>query len=347
MTPPPLPAAPPPLPDVEDFLDRIHGGDGDEALRLVARHMRAGGTVTEVMADLLAPAQRTVGERWHAGAWSVADEHAASAVVEDALGVLAAHLPPNGDGQRLTLVCAEGEWHVTPARMAAMALRDAGWAVDFLGGSMPADHLRMALERSRPHVLVVSATLPLSLPGVAEAVAVGHDAGVPVLVGGAAFGASGHRARMVNADGHAPDLVDATTLLDGWLDHPPTRPMDRTDPELQRQRASLADHHDDLLEAAFTLLAHRIPAMARFTASQREHTRRDLAYTLRFLEAALRVEDVTLFDEYAEWLRTLLEHRGVPTRVLRSSFDALAEVIGTGRPAAVAMLRRDLGSSAA
>lgn len=342
MTTPTLPAAPPPLPDVDHFLDRIRGHDGSGALQLVADYIRSGGTVTEAVSDLLAPAQRAVGERWHRGEWSVADEHVATAVVEDALGVLASHLPRSSGQERLALLCAEHEWHTTPARMAALTLRDAGWHVDFLGGSMPTDHLRGALQRTRPGVLAVSATLPLSLAGVAAAVDVAHELGVPVLVGGGAFRGRPHRARMVNADGFAADLTAATATLRGWLDLPPTRPLDRSDPEWRRQRESLADHHDDLVDAAHALLAHRVPAMKTFTPAQLEHTRRDLAFTLRFLESALLVEDPDLFREYAAWLQALLTHRGLPPRVLRTSFDALAEVVGTGRQLATDMLAEDI-----
>lgn len=337
-----LPAAPPPLPEVEHFLDLVHQRDGRAALELVSEHMRRGGTVSEVVIELLAPAQRAVGERWHAGAWSVADEHVASAVVEDALGVLAAHVPRSSGSDRLTLVCAEGEWHVTPARMAAIMLRDAGWHVDFLGGSTPVDHLETALAVHRPGVLAISATLPLSLAGVAEMVQVAHRAEIPVLVGGAAFAGSDHRARLVNADGHASDLAAAGALLREWLDHPPTRPMDGSDPAWRRERASLLVAHDDLVAATYRLLEQRIPAMASYSERQREHTRRDLAYTLRFLQAALLVEDPELFHEYSRWLSLLLERRGVPPGVVRTSYDALAEVVGPDRPVTRAMLLADV-----
>ena len=337
-----VPAGPSPLPTVDEFLGQIARGDAATALARVADHMRSGGVVTEVVAELLAPAQREVGERWHAGTWSVADEHAASAVVEDALGLLAAHLPRSSGTQRLVLVCAEGEWHTTPARMAALTLRDAGWHVDFLGGSTPAEHLRAALAHTRPTVLAVSATLPLSLPGVRPVVDVAHDLDVPVLVGGRAFDDRGHRALMVGADGHARDLSAGAAVLTSWLDAPPTRRLVRPDPDLRREHGALAVRHDDLVAAAFRLLERRVPQMRDYTPAQVDHTRRDLAFTLRFLEAALVVEDRGLFTEYAAWLATLLDHRGVPPDVLRASFDALAEAMGGDMAETRAMLATDV-----
>ena len=341
-----LPAAPPPLPDVDTFLDHVHRGEGGMALGLVSDHMRQGGAVTEVVAELLGPAQREVGERWHSGAWSVADEHAASAVVEDALGVLAAHLPPSSNTQRLTLVCAEGEWHTTPARMAALTLRDAGWHVDFLGGSTPPEHLRTALGHTRPHVLAVSATLPLALTGVPPVIEVAHQLDIPVLVGGGAFGATGHRARVLDADGHAPHLGRAAGMLAGWLDHPPTRPMDGSDPEIQRERASLRRRREAVLVSAYGNLERTVPSMKHYTEAQRAHTRRDLDYTLQFLDVALLVEDPDLFREYAAWLDALLTHRGVPPGVLQTSFDAIARSLGSDLVHARAMLADSLAPPA-
>lgn len=318
---------PSPLPDVATFLDQVRRGRGAEALRSIALHMAQGGVASEVVTDLLAPAQAEVGERWHAGSWTVADEHTASAVVEDALGVVAAHQPRTSGTQRLTVVCAEGEWHVTPARMAAIALRDAGWHVDFLGGSTPPDHLRGGLVHTRPHVLAVSVTLPLALAGVPAIVELAHELDVPVLVGGRAFGATDHRARLLGADGHAPDLARAAPLLRAWQDRPPAPAPTRADPEWRAQHRAIVDHHDDLLAAAFVRLEQRLPAMRDFTAAQLDHTRRDLSYTLRFLATALLVEDPGLFIEYADWLRQLLGHRGVPHEVLRISFEAVADAL--------------------
>lgn len=342
-----LPAAPPPLPDVATFLDHVHRGDGGTALGLVADHMRHGGAVTEVVAELLAPAQHEVGERWHRGSWSVADEHMASAVVEDALGVLAAHLTRSSHTQRLTLVCAEGEWHTTPARMAALTLRDAGWHVDFLGGSTPPEHLRSALDHTRPHVLAVSATLPLSLTGVPPVIDVAHRLDIPVLAGGAAFGTTGHRARVLNADGHAPHLGRAAGMLTGWLDHPPTRPMDASNPDVQRERAPLQRRREAVLVSAYAHLEHAVPAMKHYSEAQRVHTRRDLDYTLQFLDVALLVEDPGLFREYAAWLDVLLTHRGVPPGMLRTSFDAIARTLGADLVHAQGILADSLATPAA
>ena len=197
----------------EVLLTHIADGHPGRALDLVAERLRGGSTVTELLTTVLGPAQALVGERWHAGDYTISDEHAASATIEDALGLLSLHTPRTPDRGRVALVCATGEWHTTPARMAALGLRDAGWKVDFLGGSTPPDHLAEALRHLQPQFLTVSVTLPLALAGVPPLVEVAHALEVPVLAGGRAFGPDAHRANVLGVDGHAPDLATADVML--------------------------------------------------------------------------------------------------------------------------------------
>jgi hypothetical protein len=66
--------------------------------------------------------------------------------------------------------------------MAAIALRWDGWRVHHLATDIPPDDLAAFLERERPDLLVLSATMP-----AAAATAVPRSAqelGVPVLIGG-------------------------------------------------------------------------------------------------------------------------------------------------------------------
>lgn len=314
---------------VATFLERIDSGDTAGAMDLVIADLDATGSVAEVIDRLLAPLQRTVGERWHADRYSVAQEHAISAVVEDALGVLSLHARRTAAGHSLALVCAEGEWHTTPARMAALLLREAGWRVDFLGGSTPAEHLQRALTETAPRLLTVSATLPLSLSGVVPLLEVAHHLQIPVLVGGRAFGATSHRAHMLGADGWAPTVAAGHDLLSTWLDRPPSASQPRTPDSTLRQRRTLTAHRSEVLEDAERELIRALPQVADYTARQRDHTGRDLAYTLQFLDVALLVDDPTVLTDYTRWLVELLDRRGVPQAAVTASLDALAAAIRT------------------
>lgn len=76
-----------------------------------------------------------------------------------------------------------GEHHALPALMAAIALRWDGWRVHHLAADIPPDDLAAFLERERPDLLVLSATMPgPSDPAAARRYA--QELGIPVLIGG-------------------------------------------------------------------------------------------------------------------------------------------------------------------
>lgn len=89
--------------DRDAFLACLDGVDRDRAIDLCFSLRRTGATLEQIVDDLLAPAQREVGRRWEHGVWSVADEHAATAITDAVLSVLAVDAaggPPRLDGPR-------------------------------------------------------------------------------------------------------------------------------------------------------------------------------------------------------------------------------------------------------
>lgn len=179
----------------------------------------------ELIREVFAPLLAEVGDRWMRNDWSVAQEHAATSVVDSLLGVL--ELEPAsvlGTAGTVVAVCATGEWHVTPLRMFAELLRREGWAVRVLGASVPPEHLTSYLRlQPAATAVVVSCSVPRFLPGAASLVAAAHLAGLPALVGGAAFGSHGRRAAAIGADGWAADAAGAAAVLSAWVRRPPER----------------------------------------------------------------------------------------------------------------------------
>lgn len=264
-------------------------------------------------------------------------EHAATAIIDDLLGLLAAHTPPPARG-RIALVCAEGEWHVTPPRMAALIWRSAGWDVTYLGGSTPPDHLLATLELLRPDVVAVSCTLPLALPGAAGIASALDRLAIPILAGGRAFGPDRRRSDALGIHGWAPDALRATATFERWLDEPPTRPVPfASDGEEGRLEHTIPD----LVTAAERQLVDRFPQMRSYDPAQRARTREDLDYILRFAAVSLTVDDPRIFDDFLEWLSELLAARHVPGAALTGGLEALTDA-ATGLPRTVRILRTGL-----
>ncbi|WP_163990091.1 MerR family transcriptional regulator [Pyxidicoccus caerfyrddinensis] len=106
--------------------------------------------------DVLAPLQREVGERWHAGQLSVAQEHLVTQVVR-ARVVSLLHAAPNSGRKHAVLACFPDEEHELGLLGVALRLRHSGVRVTLLGQRMPAVDLGRAVAELRPDFVGLSA----------------------------------------------------------------------------------------------------------------------------------------------------------------------------------------------
>ncbi len=302
-------------PDVtQRFVDLLERADQPAAVRLVTGLAEQGITPEELVLEVLAPAQREVGRRWEQGHWSVAKEHAATAVTDTALGLLGLDAAPTETAHQAVVACVEGEWHALPARMAAEVLRLRGWEVTFLGPSVPADDLARYAGDQRPDVVGLSCSMPVSLKGAARSIQACREAGVPVLAGGSGFGPEGRYAARLGASGWAPDPV-AAALLDAWLDEPasasppPPEPADDEHSALEREK-------DDMVSAVLGGLD-----------GHHGRLREALTFLLTTVETALFVSDTAVIGACRPAAARLLGDSGVPRRASASAVEALFDVV--------------------
>ncbi|WP_435972089.1 cobalamin-dependent protein [Streptomyces sp. Qhu_M48] len=313
----------------ESLWDAVSVGDEYAATGVVLRALDDGTDPESVLLDVIAVVQGRVGEEWAANRISVAQEHAATAVNERAVAALAVHTaarttPTRG---RIAVACVDGEWHALPARLLAETLKLRGWRVDFLGAQVPSPHLIAHLHRTRADAVALSASIATRLPAAHAAITACQAVGVPVLVGGAAFGAEGRYATLLRADVWAPD---ARTAADRLARRPLPRPQvehQQLDdlPHLADQEYSLVTRNRaSLVRAVFTALEDAFPAMRGYTDHQRERTAEDLAHIVEFLATALYLDDETLFTWFITWTARILVAREVPARSLPPALGLLA-----------------------
>lgn len=138
--------------------------------------------------DVLAPLQREVGERWHAGQLTVAQEHLVTQVVRARLvGLL--HAAPNSGRKHAVLACFPDEEHEVGLLGVALRLRHSGVRVTLLGQRMPAADLGRAVAELRPDFVGLSAVNDKGAEVFGDALVRLVEAlpgGVPVWVGGPA-----------------------------------------------------------------------------------------------------------------------------------------------------------------
>lgn len=120
-----------------DAAARFDDAQLEHALRVAALSF----TPDEWIETIVHPFLVEVGERWHRGEMTPANEHLASATVRDTLGWVLASLEPMGDAPVLVAATPAGEMHEFGALMCAVIAARAGWRVRYLGPNLPAEVL--------------------------------------------------------------------------------------------------------------------------------------------------------------------------------------------------------------
>ncbi len=148
--------------------------------------------------DVIAPLVVEVGQRWHDGTLSVAQEHLLTERLESTLrGALRAL--ERRDGPLVLLACVESETHVLGLLGAAVQFAAAGARVVVLGAITPPAAIADAVRSMAPRVVGLSvATVPRDPAALFTAYARACE-GTPWLVGGAAAAVLG--ATIANAGG--------------------------------------------------------------------------------------------------------------------------------------------------
>lgn len=234
------------------YLDLAGHVRVDEAVELCLDLLEEGMGPEDITLRLLQPAQHEVGQRWALGSWSVAQEHAASAVTDTALAALSAAVPARPQGDPVVVACPQTEWHGLAARMVTQLLRWRGVAADHVGTLASDSALEELLTERRPRALALSCTMTSALPSVARAVDVAANHGTSVLGGGLGFGPEGRYARAVGVtawDEHVSQVARRLARWDGTgcPDHQHAAPEPIAYRRLLRHRRDVAEEIADRL----------------------------------------------------------------------------------------------------
>lgn len=314
---------------VDLLWDAVLRGDEYAAVDITVDALRDGLDVESVLLDVIGAVQSRVGSEWAANRISVAQEHAATAINDRVIGTLTlARDRPQAHRGRVTVACVDGEWHALPARLLAEVLTLRGFVVDYLGAQVPTPHLITHLHRTGPDAVALSSMIATRLPVAHATISACQAAGVPVIVGGAAFGPDGRYAELLGADAWAPDARSAADRLAAAPLPPPQRPHAQPFddlPHLSDQEYTLVTRSATRLVAAVMQgLEERVPAMRDYTPIQRERTAEDIRHIVDFLATALYTGDDGLFVSFLRWTADILDARGVPAATIPPALELLA-----------------------
>jgi methanogenic corrinoid protein MtbC1 len=203
----------------QDYLAALLRGDRQAASKLI---LTAGDRGTPIRDIYLLVFQRVlyeVGRLWYSNQIGVAQEHYCTACTQFIMSQLYPRIfSSERKGRRLVSTCVCGDLHEIGMRMVSDFFEMEGWDTFYLGASTSIPDTLQQVAEKKPHVLAISATLPLHLTAVAELIAAARATGnAPrILVGGAPFNSSPGLWKDVGADGHARDAAEAIAVAETW-----------------------------------------------------------------------------------------------------------------------------------
>ncbi|HEX8748484.1 MAG TPA: B12-binding domain-containing protein [Pyrinomonadaceae bacterium] len=204
-------------------FDALLDGREEEVSALIVNLYLRGQRAAFIADKILCPPMRRVGELWHKGELTIAQEHLATRTAMAALQNLQSLLRTAVKDRMLALCCSiEDDFHEFPVQIAAITLQASGLEVLNLGLSMPFHALKEALERFQPRVVCVASTVLNGLDRAAREYAEFHREaerrGALVVLGGAGF-ADAEVRRRLPADLHAKSFSQLEEFI-VTLTHP-------------------------------------------------------------------------------------------------------------------------------
>lgn len=114
--------------------------------------------------DLIVPLIAMVGTGWETGKISVAEEHAASAVLKEYLILNSRPFAETTGAPCLVVATPPGQLHDLGAALVTNLARRMGWNVSYLGPSLPAEEIARAAVRSEALAVALSIVYPADDP---------------------------------------------------------------------------------------------------------------------------------------------------------------------------------------
>ncbi len=281
--------------------------------------------------DVLSPVQEELGRRWAAGDLGVADEHAASAAVDDLLVRLGA-TAESPRGPAVVVASAEHDAHALGGRVVASALALEGYRVMFLGASVPAADLADFLDynsRSR------SPSAAPSRPPSSERPVRSRprtSSAIPVVGGGRALATAERATRLgVDALARRSPATQSRSCERGSSPHRAISP-----PRLAR--------FPNTRRSPIAATPSSLPRSKRPRTATPRHPSlpTNCSVCCRSSKAALVVEEPALIEEHVQWLRDTGLAHGFALADIDAALAVLAEAMNGDLQRAGSALRAAL-----
>jgi methanogenic corrinoid protein MtbC1 len=194
------------------YLAACLEGNPQRATALVLQELDRGLSPTDAYANVLLAAEREIGQLWHVGDVSIAEERVVSETTRDLMTLISTKCAPaQGVGRSLVAAAVASNAHDIGLRAVVDLFRIGGWRALFLGANVPAAEIARAADIFAADLVVLNATLTTQLKQLGDAIETIRSIAAtrPILVGGFAFDGMPDLWKQLGADGFAPTVADA------------------------------------------------------------------------------------------------------------------------------------------
>ena len=199
----------------ERLQQRLLAADQAGSWKVIEAAQSSGMSIKSVYTDMIVPALQSIGQQWHEGKISIAQEHAATQVATRLVSRLSAQIARRGVSKGTVVIGTPStELHSLPVMIAADLIRLEGFEVLDLGSNLPADAFaEIVAGQERLVAVAVSATAPGQVDNISETIAaIRTRSDAPVFLGGAAIDGDQH-AKLLGADFGARNAAEVLPRL--------------------------------------------------------------------------------------------------------------------------------------
>lgn len=293
--------------------------------------------VEEVCLQLIQPVLVTLGERWRLGEVNISVEHFVTNVMRRKLLALMAASPPSTREARVVSGCAPGEYHEIGVLMISLFLRRRGFGVIYLGQNIAAARFHEMLTKTRPNLVLLSASSLVTAANMLEIATELHDRlasdGVIVAFGGRIFNQVPALRRHVPGVYMGDTAREATDRLSELLTGGQSGEAFKVNytllPSTTRDLLiTLRRHQPEIIAAATRLLgygADDVTVHAQLVQANEQ--------LMQIVNAALRFGEPFVLGDRSYWAWDALPPDGITGSQLHHCAQALAEAAETILPA--------------
>jgi excisionase family DNA binding protein len=208
----------------ERFFEALAEGAEDVATNILLKLYLDKIPLAKILDQTLAGAMHRVGEQWHGGQMSVADEHLASRTVIRSLEALGQLLKPERTRKRTAICCAvEEELHDIPVLCVQILLESEGWIVRNFGANTPLFALAITIEKHCPQLVCLSSSvnhaLDRNVRDYPQVLAAAEACGARMALGGEGFRETDVRQRFP-ADFYAESFTSLLEFAESFESEP-------------------------------------------------------------------------------------------------------------------------------